>query len=136
MAGGAKPNSNVPPSMHEGLKMILGELGGLMAAQDADVQFLTQLQHVIVARIKQSTQQSIHPGGQPGQGQPGAASGPGAGNSIAPGGGAGPAGLHSGGAAGMGGPGAGGPPPGPGGPQGAPNPDELQRVLGGAGGPG
>lgn len=133
--GGGQPGG----SMHEGLQGILGMLGPLMAAPDADVQFLSQLQQVIVGRLKASTQHAMQaPGGPPGGGQPG----PGQGNQIAPGGGAGPVGLQSGGVSGMGGPGAGGPPggpqPGPGGPGGlgAPNPDELRRVLGGAGGPG
>jgi hypothetical protein len=106
--------------------MILGELGSLMAAQDADVGFLTQIQHAIVGKIKESTQHAIGGGGGPG-GPPG---GPGGGNSIAPGGGGGPVGLQAGGAAGMGGPG------GPPGPSGGPNPDELRRVLGAQGGQG
>lgn len=110
--------------MHEGLQGILGQLGGLMATQDADVDFLTQLQHVIVAKINQSTKHAI--GGPPGGGGPPGAppGGPGGGNAMGPGGGAGPVGLQAGGAAGMGGPG------GPSGPGGAPNPDELRRVLG------
>lgn len=119
MAGGPKPNSAVPESMHQGLQMILGELGALMAAQDADVNFLTQLQHAIVAKIHQSTQHAIGMGA----GGPGGPPGPG-GNAIAPGGGAGPVGLQGGGRFGMGGPAAG-----PAGPGGMPNPDELRRVL-------
>lgn len=110
-----------PTSMLQGLQSILGTLGTLMAAPDADVHFLTALQHAVVGKIKQSTHDSV------------------AGNRIQPGGG-------PGGQAGFGGlaqqMGAGGMPPGmmggggpeqssgPGGPGGMPNPDEFRRVIG------
>lgn len=103
-----------PQSMLQGLQAILGQLGALMAAPDGDVQFLTQLQHAIVGKIKQSTQHAVGGGGAPGQG-----------NAIAPGGGAGMAGFGAGGT--QGGPPGGGPAPGPGS---MPNPDELRRVMG------
>src|SRR5579863_5189056 len=111
-----------PTSMLQGLQAILGALGGMMAAPDADIQFLTGLQHVIVDKIKQGTQQAVG-GAQPGQP-----------SQIAPGGGGGMSGFG----AGAGAPGGpmtppGAPPPGMGAPGmnggGAPNPDELRRVL-------
>lgn len=119
--------------MLQGLQGILAALGGMMAAPDADVQFLTTLQHAIVAKIKQGTQAANQPpGGAPG-GQP---------SQVAPGGGAGMSGFGAGAGApggpmqppgGMGQspqPGMGA--PGPGG-MGAPNPDELRRTLGATG---
>lgn len=109
-------------------------LGSLMATPDADPDFLTMLQHAIVARLRQ-----------------GAADAAGAGKQMAPGGGAGMSGM--GGPAGVMGPGAGGggmdmsggmsAPPGmdmsqqagppQAGPPGLPNPDELRRMLGAGG---
>jgi hypothetical protein len=116
-----KPNAAVPNSMLEGLQMILGELGGMMATPDADVQFLTTLQHAIVGKIKQSTQHAISQQGPGGMTSP-------------------PPGL---GAAGMGGgtnglvnqqalqgAGGGGPSAPEQGAQGSPNPDEMRRILG------
>lgn len=119
-----KPNSSVPGSMLEGMQMILGELGGLMATPDADVQFLTTLQHAIVGKIKQSTQHAI---GQQGPG--GMPHSPGAG-----GGGGGTGGLvnqqqlqaaSQGGMAGVAGPSAQEQ-----GPSGMANMNEMGRVLG------
>jgi hypothetical protein len=128
MPGGGKQSSE-PTSMLQGLQAILGALGSMMAAPDSDIQFLTGLQHVIVDKIKKGTQQAV--GGQP----------PNPASQVAPGGGGGMSGFGAGaGAPGgpMQPPGAqppgGAPPPGmaapgPGG-LGAPNPDELRRVLG------
>ena len=119
--------------MLQGLQSVLGALGGMMAAPDADVQFLTTLQHAIVAKIKQGTQQAVS--NQPGQGQPPGAGGPpGAPSQIGPGGGAGmsgfgavvpPGGMDQSPQPGMGAPGPTG--------IGAPNPDELRRTLGATG---
>lgn len=101
--------------------MILGELGSMMVAPDADVQFLQQLQQVIVSKIKRQTQQAIQGGGPPGAGGPM----PGGRGSTAMGLGgaaqqmAGPQGMQ----AGPGGPGTAGP-------GGMPNADEFRRVVG------
>ncbi len=94
-----------------------------MAAPDADVQFLTQMQHAIVGKIKQSTQQAIQ--GQQQQMQQ-AIAGPGPGGGM----GGGMRGLSPqmpmaamlGGVQGNGG-----------GPDNAPNPDEMRRVMGAQG---
>jgi len=122
----AKDGGGQPTSMLQGLQSILGALGGMMAAPDADVPFLTGLQHVIVDQIKKKTTQAVA-----GQQQA---------NQVAPGGGAGMSGFGAGaGAPGgpMTPPGSQPPPPGMGAPGpggiGAPNPNELGRVLGGVG---
>ena len=126
----AKEGGGQPTSMLQGLQSILSALGGMMAAPDADVPFLQGLQHVIVDQIKKKTQQSVAGAGQ----QPGGM--PRQPNQIAPGGGGGMSGFGAGaGAPGgpMAAPGS-APPPGMGAPgmggAGAPNPDELRRVLG------
>lgn len=111
--------------MLQGLQRVLSDLGGMMAAPDADVQFITTLQHAIAAKITQNTQQSV--AGQQAATQATAGGQPPA-NAIAPGGGAGMSGF--GGlqpqagqapAPGMGAPGPGG--------LGSGNPDEMRRVL-------
>jgi len=120
-----KPNSSVPGSMLEGLQMILGELGGLMVTPDADVQFLTMLQHAIVSKVKQSTQHAITQQGSGGMTGPTASGAP---QGIAPGGGAGLGGLVNQGAlqAAQGGGGGGI----TGGPDQTPNADEFRRMVG------
>jgi len=60
-------------TMAKGLQKILGDIAQMQASPDADVDFLMQLQQVIVGRIKQGTQQQ--PPGGPG-GQPGMQGGP------------------------------------------------------------
>jgi hypothetical protein len=116
--------------MQQGLAGILGQIGTLFAAPDADPKFLHQLMDVIGQRLHIGMQQA---------------------NQMGPGGGGGPTGLFPPGGAMGGGPQAppgmppglppglmpqGGPPgagmPPGGGPGGAPNPDELGRVLRGA----
>ena len=119
--------------MLQGLQGVLGELGSLMAAPDADVRFLSQLQLVITGKIRQGTQQAIQgprPGGPPGAGGP-PGIGPGMGpQQIGPGGGGGMSGFGGAAPAMMGG----GPPgAGAGQPMGQPNPDELRRVMGAQG---
>lgn len=116
----AKPNTAVPGSMLEGLQMILGELGGMMATPDADVQFLTTVQHAIVAKIKQSTQHAIQQQGPGGMTGPTGGPPPG---TIAPGGGGGLGGLVNQGALQQAA-------QGPQGPGGMPNPDEFRRMVG------
>lgn len=122
-----------PPSMLQGLQGVLGELGGLMAAPDADPRFLIQLQMVITSKIKQGTQQAIQGQQQQAAGAAGGG-GPGMGpQRIGPGGGGGMSGFGGAAPAMMGG-GMGGPPgAGAGAPMGQPNPDELRRVLGAQG---
>lgn len=134
---------NQPVSMLQGLQRILAELGSIMAAPDADVAFLTALQHAIVDQIKKATTaavngqvaggqqavqaQQIAPGGGAGMSGFGGAMGQPAGPGPGLGGSAQPAGIGSGG----------GPPmamgaPGPGG-MGPSNVDELRRLVGGNG---
>jgi len=122
-----KPNAAVPSSMLEGLQMILGELGGMMATPDADVNFLTTLQHAIVGKIKQHTQQAIQ--GQQQQTAQAMGMGGGPGGPGGPGGGGGLGGLVNQSALQQAQ--GGGAPGGPGGaPAGMPNPDELRRMVG------
>lgn len=118
--------------MLQGLQSVLGELGSLMAAPDADVRFLMSLQMAITQKIKQGTQQAIQGQQQGAQQAIGGGMGP---QRIGPGGGAGMSGFGgaapamAGGMAGAGGPG--GPMgAGAGAPMGMANPDELRRVLG------
>lgn len=132
-----------PGTMLEALNKVISDISQAMVTPDADIQFLTQLQGVIVGRMRQGPGnggQQPHPQGQPPMGgqmspPPGQPPGP-------PQGGGGPA---PGGP--VGGPGGGGPPPGgPGQMQGppspngvtplaqAPNPDELRRMLAGRAG--
>lgn len=122
-------------SMQQGLQQILGMIGSLMAAPDADIGFLGQLQLAIAAQIKQGQGQSI--AGGPRQMGPGGQAGGGM-NGLAPGQPLPPGAMGPGGPpqepSGLGGP-PGGPEPGNGppggmGPGAAPNPDELRRVLG------
>lgn len=103
------PSEGGQSSMLQGLQRILGDLGALMAAPDGDVQFLTQLQHAIVGKIKQSTMHAISPQ------QQGAGPGGGMGGGMR---GFGDAGQQA--AQGMG-------------PQQQPNPDEMRRVMGATG---
>lgn len=118
------PAGKQPQSMSEGLQKVLGDIAQLMAAPDADMQFLSALQQAIVMQIRNS------PGLQDPQQQQqmammqqqmGGAGGAGPG---------GPGGLPAGA-------GAAGPPGGPG-PMGggmpgltptAPNMDEIRRML-------
>ena len=99
----------------EALKNVAGDLAQIAAMPDADLEFTTQLQGVIIQFIRQQAMNTIGPPGgenagpeaggapsQPGLGPPPAPAG------IAPGGGAGMAGM------------------------GTPNPDELRRVMAGA----
>lgn len=60
-------------SMAQGLQKILSELATLQVAQDADPQFLQQLQQVIVGKIRQGMSQP--PTGGPGQQAPGMGAG-------------------------------------------------------------
>jgi hypothetical protein len=131
----AGPQGGGPPSMLQGLQGVLGELGSMMAAPDADPRFLVQLQMVITGKIRQGTQQAIG-GGRPGMGGPGMPPqqiGPGGGGGMSGFGGAAPAMAGAGGPGGP--PGGAGQPMGAGAgqPGGAPNPDELRRVLGAQG---
>lgn len=125
-----------PSSMLQGLQGVLGELGSLMAAPDADPRFLVQLQMVITGKIRQGTQQAIQ-GQQQGaqQAMGGGAGGPGMPpQQIGPGGGGGMSGFGGAAPAMAGAMGGGGPMgAGAGQPGGAPNPDELRRVLGAQG---
>lgn len=120
----AKSGAAMYDSMLQGLQQILSELGALMAAPDADHQFLATLQKVIVMKIKQGTQQAVS-GGGPGGGGPG---GPPP-NQIGPGGGAGMGGLVNQDAlqaqGAMGGA--------PGGAPAMTNPDEMRRMVGATG---
>lgn len=110
--------------MLQGLQRVLSDLGAMMAAPDADIDFITTLQHAIAAKISQGTQQAAA-GQQAAQQAAAQPQGPGGGMQIAPGGGAGMSGF--GGAMQQ------APPPG----QGAPGPggigtgntDEMARVL-------
>jgi len=107
--------------MTQGLQSILGELGSLMIAPDADVQFLQALQQAIVGKVKQATAQAIA-GGAP----PGGPGGPGGGGP--PGRPGGPMGLAGTAQQGMQQDQMGG--PGTVGPGGMPNPDEMRRMAG------
>ncbi len=109
----------------QGIGKILGDLGSLMAAPDADVMFLQKLQMVIAARIHQGVQQAMPTPGQ--QGPPGQG---GVGSPPQGPPGQGPAGGQPGGQL-----------AGPPGVNGVnqlaqpPNPDELRRMIGaGSGG--
>lgn len=103
-------------TMEEGLSKILSQLSQLAILPDADLEFLGKLQQLLTQymRAKQSQTASAAAGvsqgmaaGQPAGGMPGmGAPSP---QQIAPGGGAGMSGL-----------------------MGAPNPDELRRVLAGS----
>lgn len=115
------PKQQGPPSMMEGLQGILGDLGAMMAAPDADINFLTQLQHAIVMQIKKGTQQAMQ---QHQQGMQQAMGGGGQPQRIQPGGGAGMSGFNAAGQMQQAGPGMNGP-------GGMPNPDEARRILGG-----
>ena len=101
-------------SMIDGLQKMLGELAQMQALPDADVDFLSQLQQVIVGRVRAGLQGSQGAGGQPGQ--PGQPPGP-------------PGGPQQPSPSPMGGPAMGLSQTG----AGAPNMDELSRVLGSAG---
>ena len=98
--------------MTQGLQSILGELGSLMIAPDADVQFLQMLQQAIVVKVKQSTQQAIQ-GGGPGGPMPGGRGG----TAMGFGGAAPQMQAEAGG-------------PGTAGPGGMPNADEMRRMVG------
>jgi hypothetical protein len=102
--------------MTQGLQAILGELGSLMIAPDADVQFLQALQQAIVGKVKQATAQAIAggQGGPPGQPNPG-----GRGGTAMGFGGAAPQ-MQQDQAGG----------PGTAGPGGMPNADEFRRMVG------
>jgi hypothetical protein len=114
-------------SMNEGLKKVLSTIAQFKVLPDADGQFLAQLEGLIVDKLKNTGAQAagVSPGG-PGGGPPGGAL---AGLLGAMGGGGGmappspnamaPGGMAGGGMGGLTTP---------------PNPDELRRVLAGAGG--
>lgn len=125
--------------MLQGLQAILGMVGPLMVAPDADPGFLHGLMDAITKKVQEGTHQATEGkqmgpgggGGPSGFGGPQGAMGPGAG------GGGDPSGGMMGGM--PGGPPGGGMPPGmppgmgDGGGGGMPNPDELRRVLGATG---
>lgn len=105
----------------DGMGKILGQLGSLMAAPDADVMFVQKLQMVIAARIHQGVQQAMPVQGAP-QGGQGSPPGPPGGQPGQPGGQmAGPPGVNGVNQLAQ-----------------PPNPDELRRMIGagasGAGG--
>jgi hypothetical protein len=102
-------------SMNDGLQKMLGELAQMQALPDADVDFLSQMQQVIVGKIRSML-------GPPGGGTAGAPGGaqPGMGQPAQPT------------PAPMGGPAMGLSATGGGGMNPQPNMDELSRVLGGA----
>ena len=113
-----------PTTMTDALQRVLQDLSMAMTTPDADIQFLTQMQGVVVGRMRAGN--AGHPG-QPGM-PPGASPSPGG----MPGGMPGPMQPPPGGAP----PGAPQPPlAGPPGPNGvtslaqAPNPDELRRMI-------
>ena len=127
--------TDVPDSMQAGLQALIAPIANCMAAPDADMQFLTKLQQIVLLRIHQPGQKAPgSPGGAPGMGSPPAP--PGA-----------PGGSPDGAPAGMGmagGPAGGGSPnqqmPGGGAPEAptqpggvskpmTPQPDEIRRVL-------
>lgn len=111
---------NQPVTFAESMSKVLQDITAGLTAPDADVQFLTQLQGIVVGRMR-AGQSAPHPGGAPQQGQPQPQpQGPPQGQSGPPGqlqGMPGPNGVQSLAA--------------------APNPDELRRMIasqGGAGG--
>src|SRR5215510_14443314 len=111
-------------SMSDGLRKLLAELAQMQVYPDADIQFLTQLQQVIIGKIRSTLnapgQSPAGPGGGPGQPGP---------DQMGPGGPAGP--IPGGGPVPMGGPAMG--LSATGGAPGSPNVDELSRVLGSTG---
>lgn len=108
---------NAQDSMNEGLKKMLGQIGLLKIAPDADNQFLLTLEAMIVERLKQTADQGagVSPGAAPGASPDPSAMMSGMGSAspmgIAPGGGGGMSGLAVS----------------------PPNMDELRRVLSGTG---
>lgn len=64
MQGGGKGDS-----MFSGLQKMLGELGQMQATPGADIQFLSQLQQVIVSYLQQQAGGQQQPGQQQGQPQ-------------------------------------------------------------------
>jgi hypothetical protein len=121
VAAANKPGA-MKGSFADSLGTLLQQIGGMMSTPDADVDFLQKMQLVIVTKIKQVVNQGLpsKPAGAPGD----MGSSPDMSGNPAAGGAGGP--MLAG-------------PPGPAG-QGvsplaqAPNPDELRRVLSGAGG--
>lgn len=55
-----------PATMTEGLQKVLQDLSMTMTAPDADIQFLSQLQGVVVGRMKAGAAGAQQPGGQGG----------------------------------------------------------------------
>lgn len=110
-------NRNTQNSMGEGLSKLLGDIAQMQAYPDADIQFLTELQAMVVGKIRSSmpSGQQGQMGMGPGNSQMGPASSPGG---PAPMGGGMP-GLSATGD--LGAPGAS-----------SPNMDELSRMLGSA----
>jgi len=109
--------AQINDSMGEGLKKLLGQIAQLMTTPDADMQFLSGLQQVVVNQLggiaaqaaQSQAQQAMQTIGSPGTTPSGAVPSMGLGPV--------PAGQTA--------PGGGQAPPGPS----APNPDELRRIL-------
>lgn len=129
-----------PTTMVEALQRVISDVSAAMVTPDADIPFLTQLQGVVVGRMRQGSGQPQgqpqqgggQPGGQPGQPPQPQQQPPGGG----PGGQPSPAGPPSGPPGGAPGPQLQGRPT----PNGvtplaqAPDPDELRRMLAGKAG--
>lgn len=128
---------NAVTTMNEGLQKVLSDLTQCMAAPDADMDFISKVQNVVVMRMKQGIGGTPNPGAQPSPGGspggPGGPGGPGAGGP--PNAASGPPGGLPGA---MGGPGGAIPGPGAASPPGVPgvrsmpqmpNPDEIRRLL-------
>jgi hypothetical protein len=126
--------SDIPQTMMEGLQSLLPDIASIMAAPDADMDFLDKLQKIVLLRIHKPSPQQPGAGGAPPAPPAGATGG---GPEAAP-----ASGLPGGGSPG-GPPGGGapnpqmpsmGPPNAPTGPGGVTqpmnnNPDEMRRVI-------
>ena len=63
--------TDVPGSMQEGLQALIAPIANCMAAPDADIAFLSQLQKIVLLRLHQPpAKPQGAPGGAPGQGGP------------------------------------------------------------------
>jgi len=116
------PTKATQNSMSEGLQKLLGDIAQMQAFPDADMDFLTQLQQMVVGKIRSSIPGPGQPGQQPGApGQPPGMPGAPTNSPLPPASSPGPPGGMGGGMGGL---------SVTGGPEAAPNMDELSRMLG------